>query len=71
MLAANVLTVLKARGIEVASDLTAYREFFGVISSETLVEAALACTGEADFRRRVRERLGPHAGLAPYPDPEE
>ena len=68
MLAANVLTVLKARGIAVASDLTGYREFFGALSSETLVEAALACTDETDFRRRVREQLGLHAGLAPYPD---
>ena len=38
MLAANVLTVLKARGIAVASDRTEYREFFGAPSSETLVE---------------------------------
>ena len=44
-------------------------EFFGALSSEILVEAALACTDEADFRRRVREQLGLHAGLAPYPDP--
>ena len=53
MLAANVLTVLKARGIEVASDLMEYRELFGASSSETVVEAALVCTDEADFRRRV------------------
>ena len=63
MLAANVLTVLKARGIAVASDLTEYREFFGAPSSETLVEAALVCTDEADFRKRIREQLGPHTGL--------
>ena len=68
MLAANVLTVLKARGIAVASDLTEYRELFSAPSSETLVEAALACTDVADFRRRVQEQLGLHAGLAPYPD---
>ena len=53
MLAANVLTVLKARGIEVASDLMEYRELFGASSSETVVEAALVCTDEVDFRRRV------------------
>ena len=63
MLVANVLTVLKARGIAVASDLTEYRELFGAPSSETLVEAALACTDEADFRRRIREQLGLHTGL--------
>ena len=71
MLAANVLTVLKARGIEVASDLTGYREFFGPLSSETLVEAAVACTDEADFRRRLREQLGLHGVLPPCPDPEQ
>ena len=60
MLAANVLTVLKARGIAVASDLTEYREFFGAPSSETLVEAALVCTDEADFRRRIREQRTLH-----------
>ena len=58
MLAANVLTVLKARGIEVASDLMEYRELFGASSSETVVEAALVCTDEADFRRRVRKQRG-------------
>ena len=71
MLAANVLTVLKARGIEVASDLTGYREFFGPLSSETLVEAAVACTDEADFRRRLREQFGLHGVLPPCPDPEQ
>ena len=55
MLAANVLTVLKARGIAVASDLTEFRELFGAPSNETLVEAALACTDADDFRRRVGE----------------
>ena len=70
MLAGNVLTVLKARGIEVASDLTEYRELFGALSSETLVEAALACTGGADFRRRLREPLGLHGVLPISRDPE-
>ena len=63
MLAANVLTVLKARGIAVALDLTEYRELFGAPSSETLVEAALVCTDVADFRRRIREQLDPRAEL--------
>ena len=63
MLAANVLTVLKARGIAVASNLTEYRELFGASSSETLVEAALACTDEADFRRRIREQLDLHTEI--------
>ena len=63
MLAANVLTVLKARGIEVASELMEYRELFGASSSETVVEAALVCTDEVDFRRRVREQRGLHTEI--------
>ena len=63
MLAANVLTVLRARGIALASDLTEYRELFGAPSSEIFMEAALACTDEADFRRRVREQLDLHTGI--------
>ena len=58
MLAANVLTVLKARGIAVASDLTGYREFFGA-----LVEARTLVYREADFRRRIREQPDPGAEL--------
>ena len=55
MLAANVLTVLKARDIAVASDLAELRELCGTSSSETLMEAALACTDADDFRRRIGE----------------
>ena len=62
MLAANVLAVLKARGIEAALDLTEDRELFSELSGEALMAAALACTGEADFRRRVREQFGLHTG---------
>ena len=58
MLAANVLTVLKARDIAVASGLTELRELFGTSSSETLMEAAFACTDAADFRRRVLAQRG-------------
>ena len=60
MLAVNVLTVLRARGIALASDLAEYRELFGAHSSETFMEAALACTDEADFRRRIREQRDLH-----------
>ena len=56
MLLENVLTVLKARDIAVASDLAEFRELFGTSSSETLMAAALACTDADDFRRRIRER---------------
>ena len=59
MLAASVLTVLRARGVAAASGLTELRELIGVPSSEGIVEAALACTDLADFRRRVGERRSP------------
>ena len=38
---------------------------FGVVS------AALACTSEADFRRRIADRHGLHAELPRYPDSGE
>ena len=63
MLAANVLAVLKARGIEVALDFTQDRELVGGLSGEALIAAALACADEADFRRRIREQLDPRAEL--------
>ena len=56
MLAANVLAVLKARGIEAALDFTEDRDLFSGLSGDALMAAAMACTGEADFRRRVREQ---------------
>ena len=56
MLASNVLAVLKARGIEVTSELVEPRELLGALSGDAAMAAALACTDEAEFRRRVRER---------------
>lgn len=49
-----VLAVLRARGIDVAS-LAEDRGLPTRFSLDTLMAAALACTGEADFRRRLRE----------------
>ena len=57
MLEASVRAVLTSRGIEAALDSPEDRDLFNALPSEALIEAALACTGEADFRRRVRERL--------------
>ena len=71
MLAANVFAVLKARGIEAALHLPEDQELFSGLSGEALMAAALACTGDADFRQRIREQRGPHAELPPYTDPEE
>ena len=63
--AANLRAVLAARGIETALDSAEDRALIGALPVEALMAAALACTGEADFRRRVRERLGP----PPEPSP--
>ena len=62
MLAENVLAVLNARGIAVARGPAALRDLLGPLSSDAAMAAALACTDEADFRRRVlaqRARHGP------------
>ena len=53
--ASMVLAILRARGIAGATDLTEDRALLGGAAVEALTDAALACTGEADFRRRVRE----------------
>ena len=62
MLAENVLAVLNARGIAVARGPAALRDLLDTLSSDAAMEAALACTDAADFRRRVlaqRARHGP------------
>ena len=59
-LAASVRAVLAGRGIEAALDSPEDRTLFGTVPAGVLMAAALACSGEADFRRRVRERLAPH-----------
>ena len=53
-----VVAALRARGIEAALDGTEDRAFFGGLSGDALMEAALACTDAADFRRRVGDPLG-------------
>ena len=71
MLATNVLAVLKARGIEASPGFTEGRALFDALSDDALMAAAVACTDEADFRRRLRESRGLHAEHPPYPDLEE
>ena len=51
-----VAQVLEARGIAPALDAAEDRALLGGLSSDALMAAALACTDEADFRRRIRER---------------
>ena len=65
MLAANVLTVLKARGIAVASGPMELREILGALSGDAALAAALACTDADDFRRRIRERHALHGRPGP------
>ena len=60
MLVANVLTVLKVRGIALARDPAELRELLGALSGEAVMAAALACTDAADFLRRVREQRSRH-----------
>ena len=60
-----VAAALRAQGIEVASDFTEDPELFSGLSGDALIAAALACTGETDFRRRVREQLGLHTEPPP------
>ena len=66
-----VADVLASRGIELTLDMAKYRELCSGIPGRVVVAAALACADEADFRRRIREHRGLHAGRAPSPDPEQ
>ena len=50
-----VLATLRARGIHTGADFAADPERFAGLGLETLMAAALACTDEADFRRRINE----------------
>ena len=65
MLVSNVLTVLRARGIEVTTDLAELRGLLGALSGDGAMEAALTCTDAADFRRRIREQRGLHRRPGP------
>ena len=69
MLAENVLAVLNARDIAVARDSAELRKLLGALSGDAAMAAALACTDEADFRRRVREQGDPRGapGIAGVP----
>ena len=58
-----VADVLASRGIELTGEMTKYRELCSAIPGTVVVAAALACTDEADFRRRIREQPDPGAEL--------
>ena len=50
----TVLQVLESRGISVSASLTRHLAEVGKVPEAGLVDAALACRDEADFRRRIR-----------------
>ena len=58
-----VADVLASRGIELTLEMTKHRELCSGIPGAVVVAAALACTDEADFRRRIREQLDARAEL--------
>ena len=58
-----VADVLASRGIELTLDMTKHRELCSAIPGTVVVAAALACTDEADFRRRIRAQPDPGAEL--------
>ena len=49
-----VADLLASRGIELALEMTKHRDLCSGIPGKTVMAAALACTSEADFRRRIR-----------------
>ena len=50
----TVLQVLESRGISVSASLSRHLAEVGKVPEAVLVDAALACRDEADFRRRIR-----------------
>ena len=59
---AAVREVLRARGIEPSADFAEHPDLLATPSLETVMAAALACTDEADFRRRLRDPSARPAG---------
>ena len=66
-----VADILASRGIELTGEMTKRRELCSAVPGTVVVAAALACTGEADFRRRIREQRDLRAANPSYPDPGE
>ena len=63
-----VVAVLRARDIEVTADPAEESVLAHELSDDALMTAAMACTGESDFLRRVREQRGLHAQRPALPD---
>ena len=62
-----VADILASRGIELTLDMTKHRELCSGIPGTVVVAAALACTSETDFRRRIREQRDMHGRNDPTP----
>ena len=62
-----VADILASRGIELSLDMTKHRELWSGIPGTAVVAAALACTSENDFRRRVREQARHAWAERPHP----
>ena len=58
-----VADILASREIELTLDMTKHRELCSAIPGAVVVAAALVCTSEADFRRRIREQRDSRAEL--------
>ena len=58
-----VADLLASRGIELTLDMATYRELCKGIAGKIVMAAALGCTSESDFRRRIREQLDACAEL--------
>ena len=65
-----VAAVLRARGVEAATDLIVESALFHGLSDDALMAAAVACTSESDLRRRLREQRDLQTDLPPCPDSE-
>ena len=57
------LAMLDVRGIEVSSQILEDWKLLAELPSDLLMAAAVHCTGEADFRRRIREHLDLHTEI--------
>ena len=66
-----VAATLRARGIEVSSQVLDDWKRLARFPVERLMAAAVSCTGEADFLRRTAGRSGPHAAHPTHSDSDE
>ena len=66
-----VVATLRARGIEVSSQVMDDWKRLARFPIDRLMAAAVSCTGEADFLRRMADRSGLHAAHPTHTDSDE